>query len=218
MTDKSKISGHILVVDDVEDNQVILCRSLTRAGFTTAACSSGVDAIASISTDPPDLMMLDWMMPGLSGLDVLRAVRERYDANELPIIMCTARDESGWIGQAIEHGANDYVQKPVNMAIAIARITAQLERRAALRALSAVNRDLETALAQRTRALFDRSVSSSMHALAASPSPPSVDIAEILRLAAWLKSPDAADAVLLNACADSLMSAARRLSATDEAA
>jgi DNA-binding response OmpR family regulator len=218
MTDKTQIRGHIMVVDDVEDNQVILCRSLTRAGFTTVAYSSGVDAIAAISTEPPDLMMLDWMMPGLSGLDVLRAVRERFDANELPIIMCTARDESGWIGQAIEHGANDYVQKPVNMAIAIARITAQLERRAALRALSAVNRDLETALAQRTRALFDKHVDPATFALGASPLPLSADLAEILRLAAWLKSPDAADTVLLNACADSLMSAARRLSATNEAA
>lgn len=217
MSDKRQIRGHVMVVDDIEDNRIILCRSLARAGFTTIALGSGVEAIAAISTEPPDLMMLDWMMPGLSGLDVLKAVRERYDANELPIIMCTARDESGWIGQAIENGANDYVQKPVNMAIAIARISAQLERRAALRELSEVNRDLETALAQRTRALFGKQADGVMQA-AAAPAQPSADLAEIIRLAAWLKTPDASDAVLLNACADSLMSAVRRVCAADEAA
>jgi two-component system sensor histidine kinase/response regulator len=205
MTDKAKIRGHIMVVDDVEDNHVLLCRSLSRAGYSTVAHDNGVDAIAAISTEPPDLLLLDWMMPGLSGLDVLSAVRERYDANELPIIMCTARDESGSIGQAIEAGANDYLQKPVSMAIAIARITAQLERRAALRALSDMNRDLEEALAQRTRALLPKAAALRPDA--------SFDVQELLRLADWLRSGQASDPVLLSACADSITSAAHRLSA-----
>ncbi len=199
----------IMVVDDIEDNYVLLCRALTRAGFDTISHDNGVDAIATISVDPPDLLMLDWMMPNLSGLDVVHAVRERFSANELPIIMCTARDESISINQAIEAGANDYVQKPIDMAIAIARINAQLERRATQQALSEMNRDLEATLAQRTRALMERRRGPA--------TPPTSDAAreaeEILRLAAWLRTPEASsDPVLLNACADSLVSVACRLS------
>lgn len=200
--------GHIFVVDDVEDNHALLCRALRRAGFDATAFDNGVDAIAAISTTPPDLLMLDWMMPGLSGLEVLAAVRDRYNTNELPIIMCTARDESSSIRSALEAGANDYVQKPIDMPIAIARVNAQLERRAALQALAEVNRDLEATLAARTLALMGKGA----------PAPRDVrgditrDADEILRLADWLRSPQAlADPVLVSACADSLASVARRL-------
>src|SRR3954470_8350174 len=107
----------ILVVDDVEDNRVILQRHLLREGFDVSACDSGIAALAVVSTDPPDLVILDWMMPQLSGLDTLRAMREHYDANRLPVIMCTARDEESSIGSAFEAGANDYVQKPVRVPV-----------------------------------------------------------------------------------------------------
>jgi DNA-binding response OmpR family regulator len=197
--------GHIMIVDDIEDNHVLLSRALKRAGFKTEAYDNGVDAIASISSSPPDLLLLDWMMPGLSGMDVLCAVREHHNANELPIIMCTARDESSSIAQAIEAGANDYLQKPVDMPIAIARITSQLERRAALLTLADLNRNLEATLAKRTRALMERGGDNTSQ-------PGSVsEINEILRLADWLRTPEAQDSVMLAACADSLKSAARRL-------
>src|SRR3546814_11392469 len=75
------------------------------------------------------------MMPNLSGLDTLRAMREHYDLNQLPIIMCTARDEDSSIVDAIESGANDYIQKPIKMPVLIARMSAQLIRRAAMLAL-----------------------------------------------------------------------------------
>ena len=96
------------------------------------------------------------MMPNLSGLDTLKAIREHFDANQLPVIMCTARDEETSIGLAIEAGANDYVQKPVRMPVLLARISAQLIRKGAMEALGAVNHDLENALAQRTREYFER--------------------------------------------------------------
>ncbi len=145
----------ILVVDDVEDNRVILQRHLLREGFDVSACDSGIAALAVVSTDPPDLVILDWMMPQLSGLDTLRAMREHYDANRLPVIMCTARDEESSIGSAFEAGANDYVQKPVRVPVLLARIASQLIRKAATDALGAVNQDLEDTLAQRTRALLE---------------------------------------------------------------
>src|SRR3546814_13455898 len=93
------------------------------------------------------------MMPNLSGLDTLRAMREHYDLNQLPIIMCTARDEESSIVDAIESGANDYIQKPIKMPVLIARMSAQLMRRAAMAALDAATLDLAKPLATRTRAL-----------------------------------------------------------------
>lgn len=204
---------HILVVDDIEDNQILLCRALTRAGFTAEAIDNGVDTIARVSTNPPSLILLDWMMPGLTGIDVLLAIRERYDANELPVIMCTAREESSSISEALARGANDFLQKPVDMETTIARIRAQLDRKRALQSLSEINRDLEQTLAQRTRALIDNQEGS------AKPSEKlvgiaSTDIQELMRLADWLRgSDDTQDPTLLAACADSLTSIARRMAA-----
>ncbi|WP_324749275.1 response regulator [Sphingomonas sp. LY54] len=145
----------ILIVDDIEDNRVVLDRQLRRAGFDTSLCPDGISALSQISSNPPDLVILDWMMPNLSGLETLKAMREHYDLNRLPIIMCTARDEESSIVDAIEAGANDYIQKPIKMPVLLARISAQLMRRRAMAALGAVNADLEATLAQRTRELFE---------------------------------------------------------------
>ena len=148
--------SRILIVDDVEDNRMVLRRQLERAGFVTTVVEDGIAALAEVSANKPDLVGLDWMMPHLSGLDTLKGIREHYDENELPVIMCTARDEESSIGLAMDAGANDYVQKPVRMPVLLARISAQLIRKAAIEALGAVNNDLETTLAQRTKQLFQR--------------------------------------------------------------
>ena len=148
--------SRILIVDDVEDNRMVLRRQLERAGFVTTVVEDGIAALAEVSANKPDLVVLDWMMPHLSGLDTLKGIREHYDANELPVIMCTARDEESSIGVAMDAGANDYVQKPVRMPVMLARISAQLIRKAAIEALGAVNNDLETTLAQRTKQLFQQ--------------------------------------------------------------
>ena len=201
----------ILVVDDIEDNYELMERALTRAGYDVEVLDNGVDAIAHVSTNPPDLVLLDWMMPQLSGMDVLLAMRERYDANELPIVMCTAREEASSITAAIRSGANDYLQKPIEMSTALARIQAQLERRNALLSLSDINRDLEETLAQRTRALLgDRGKGEDLSTASIATS----DVQELLRLANWLReSEDRSDPTLLSACADSLTTIARRLAA-----
>ena len=150
------IGSRILIVDDVEDNRLVLDRQLRRNGFKTIMCDDGVAALAEITSNPPDLVLLDWMMPNLSGFDTLKAIREHYDANALPVIMCTARDEESSIGSAIEAGANDYVQKPIRMPVLLARISAQLIRKASADALGAVTLDLENTLANRTKAFFQR--------------------------------------------------------------
>lgn len=150
------VTGRILIVDDVEDNRIVLDRQLRRAGYETALCEDGVKALAAIGRQCPDLVLLDWMMPNLSGLDTLKAIRDHHDANALPVIMCTARDEESSIGSAIEAGANDYVQKPIRMPVLLARITAQLTRKAAVSAVNEMNVELEQTLAHRTRNFFDR--------------------------------------------------------------
>lgn len=148
--------NRILIVDDVEDNRAILARQLKRAGYDTCTCEDGRSALEMVSTNPPDLVLLDWMMPGLSGLETLKAMREHHDLNMLPVIMCTARDEESSIVNAIESGANDYIQKPIKMPVLLARISAQLMRKAAVAALGAANQDLEQTLAHRTRQLFEQ--------------------------------------------------------------
>ena len=158
ITNSSQAGGktRILIVDDVEDNRIVLKRQLERNGFETTLCEDGVAALAEVSANPPDLVILDWMMPVLSGLDTLKGIREHFDSNQLPVIMCTARDEESSIGVAMDAGANDYVQKPIRMPVLLARVSSQLIRKAAVEALGAVNEDLEATLAQRTRLLFEQ--------------------------------------------------------------
>ena len=73
--DTSQLAGRrILIVDDVEDNRVVLDRQLRKSGFETSLCSDGMAAVAEVSSNPPDLVLLDWMMPGLSGMETLTMI------------------------------------------------------------------------------------------------------------------------------------------------
>ncbi|MGZ8408795.1 MAG: response regulator transcription factor [Hyphomicrobium sp.] len=145
----------ILIVDDIEDNRAILDRHLKRAGFATRTCADGMEAIRLISSNPlPDLVLLDWMMPGISGLETLKTIRERYDANTLPVIMCTALGEESSVVVAIKEGANDFVMKPINFPILLARLKSQLLRKEAMATLQRENSDLEDTLVRRTRDLL----------------------------------------------------------------
>lgn len=146
----------ILIVDDVEDNRVVLDRHLRRSGFVTELCTDGVSALGQVSSpEPPDLVLLDWMMPGLSGLETLKAIRERYDENQMPVIMCTAIGEETSVVVAIQAGANDFVMKPINFPILMARLKSQLLRKTAIDMLQREKSDLETVLTQRTRDLIN---------------------------------------------------------------
>jgi len=146
----------ILIVDDVEDNRVVLDRHLRRSGFATELCCDGMTALSQISSaEPPDLILLDWMMPGLSGLETLKAIRERYDENQMPVIMCTAIGEETSVVVAIQAGANDFVMKPINFPILMARLRSQLMRKTAMDMLQREKADLENVLVQRTRDLIN---------------------------------------------------------------
>jgi diguanylate cyclase (GGDEF)-like protein/PAS domain S-box-containing protein len=128
-------SGSILVVDDNEMNRDVLSRRLQRQGYDVSLAENGRAALALLETTRVNLVLLDIEMPGLSGTQVLAAIRERHTAAELPVIMVTARQESQDIVEALGAGANDYVTKPIDFAVAVARIETQLARQQAEAAL-----------------------------------------------------------------------------------
>jgi serine/threonine protein kinase/CheY-like chemotaxis protein len=124
----------LLVVDDNEMNRDMLGRRLERKGYRVLSAESGARALEVVAREKVDLVLLDIEMPGLSGMDVLRRLRQTHGAAELPIIMATARSDSQDMVQALEAGANDYVVKPLDFPVVLARVEAQLRtRRAAAR-------------------------------------------------------------------------------------
>jgi serine/threonine protein kinase/CheY-like chemotaxis protein len=129
--------GKLLVVDDNEMNRDTLSRQLERAGYEVATAEEGIKALEMIDQQKFDLVLLDVMMPGLTGIELLKIVRADHPANELPIIMATARDKSENMVEALSLGANDYVTKPLDFPVVLARIEAHLKIKAAALAAKA---------------------------------------------------------------------------------
>ena len=121
----------LLVVDDSEMNRDMLRRRLERKGYRVITAENGEQALELVARETIDLVLLDVMMPGLSGLDVLRILRQTPAGKTLPVIMATAKSESTDIVEALDAGANDYVIKPLDVPVVIARIEAQLRSRPA---------------------------------------------------------------------------------------
>ena len=113
----------------------MLSERLLRSGFDVHTAATGPETLAKVAAASFDLILLDIQMPGMSGLDVLRAIRGRHSQAELPIIVVTGRTGTDDIVEVLGLGANDYVAKPVDLPIMIARIKTQLFRRQAERAL-----------------------------------------------------------------------------------
>src|SRR5262249_50357695 len=119
----------LLIVDDEESNRDMLSRRLQRNGFEVALAEDGPEALAAIEQQAPDIVLLDIRMPGMSGMDVLRAIGERHSPAELPVVMVTAEGQSSSIVEALQLGANDYLTKPVDMPVALARIRTILSQK-----------------------------------------------------------------------------------------
>lgn len=115
-----------MVVDDDQINSRILQQRLSKRGFSVTCVESGKECLEAIQNDIPDLILLDIVMPEMSGLQVLEYVRTVYSSIDIPIIMATAKTDVADIVEALKLGANDYIQKPVNIDIAEARINAQI--------------------------------------------------------------------------------------------
>jgi diguanylate cyclase (GGDEF)-like protein/PAS domain S-box-containing protein len=129
MPDAAIAKENLLVVDDEEMNRNLLSRRLERSGFHVEVATGGADALHKLSERAYDLILLDQMMPEKSGSEVLRELRTLHSASELPVIMVTAITDSGRVAEALDLGANDYITKPVDFTVALARIRAQLSRK-----------------------------------------------------------------------------------------
>jgi len=143
-------AGRILVVDDNEMNRDLLSRRLRRRGYAVETAADGERALAMVARGEPfDLVLLDIMMPGIDGYEVLDRIREGRGPMELPVVMATAKDESADIVRALELGANDYVVKPFDFPVVLARVRTQValkhSQEALGRAHDRMKRDLETA-------------------------------------------------------------------------
>jgi diguanylate cyclase (GGDEF)-like protein len=152
----------LLVVDDIADNRNILARRFQKRNFEIVEADCGMTALELIAAGSFDTILLDVMMPDMSGLEVLKRIRSGYSPEALPVIMVTANNQSSDVVEALELGANDYVAKPVEFAVALARVKAQVERKrtgealaVANMALNQVNEQLEQRVVDRTARLTE---------------------------------------------------------------
>lgn len=121
-------SSHILLADDDADIRDLVTFKLTQSGYTVEAYSDGASAWAAMTERPPRLALLDVMMPGLSGLDVLRKARESTATADVPVILLTARSRDADVADGFASGAADYVIKPFSPRELVHRVAALVGR------------------------------------------------------------------------------------------
>jgi diguanylate cyclase (GGDEF)-like protein/PAS domain S-box-containing protein len=124
-------SGYLLVVDDNESIRKLLCLHLERKGYRLVSAVEGRQALELVGQDNFDLVLLDIDMPGMSGLEVLKMIRQRYSSAELPVVMVTATTRSEEIVGALNLGASDYLTKPIDFPVALARINTLMSHKRA---------------------------------------------------------------------------------------
>lgn len=118
----------ILVVEDEPALVSLLRYNLQKAGFEVVDVRDGEEAMLALAERPVDLVLLDWMLPGLSGIEVCRRIRRRSETRSLPVIMLTARGEESDRVRGLDMGADDYIAKPFSYSELVARIHAVLRR------------------------------------------------------------------------------------------
>lgn len=123
-------TAHVLVVEDEKDISDLMGLHLRRDGHIVTSVEDGEEALALLSKNSYGLVVLDWMLPGLSGLELCKRIRSCYDTtvNRLPVLMVTARAHSSDIVLGLEMGADDFITKPFEVPILLARVRALLRR------------------------------------------------------------------------------------------
>lgn len=119
---------YVLIVEDEEAISLLLRYNLEAEGYRVGVCARGDEAEMMISEDQPDLLLLDWMLPGLSGIEICRRLRNRGETERMPILMLTARGEEQERIRGLATGADDYVVKPFSLPELTARVRALLRR------------------------------------------------------------------------------------------
>ena len=117
-----------MIVEDEQGLVTLLKYNLEKQGFETAVAMDGKVVMQTVATEHPDLILLDWMLPNVSGIDLCREIRQTHDIKNIPIIMLTARSEEADKVRGLSHGADDYMTKPFSVPELIARIQALLRR------------------------------------------------------------------------------------------
>ena len=118
----------VLVVEDETAQREVLAYNLEAEGFLVAKAASGDEALLLVKEVSPDIIVLDWMLPGVSGIEVCRRVKSRSETKAIPIIMLSARSEEVDRVRGLETGADDYVIKPYSVIELMARVRSQLRR------------------------------------------------------------------------------------------
>lgn len=118
----------VLLVEDEPAQREVLGYNLEADGFRVITASNGEEALLMVAETPPDIIVLDWMMPNVSGIEVCRQLKTRSETRSIPIIMLSARSEEVDRVRGLETGADDYVIKPYSLVELMARVRAQLRR------------------------------------------------------------------------------------------
>lgn len=134
-------SASILVVDDHEQNLELLEAYLEEVGCRVRTAKDGVEAMAEIELEPPDLIILDVMMPRMSGFQVCRQVKSNPKTRDIPVVMVTALSDVGDVERAVECGADDFLTKPVYKLELVTRAKSLLRYRLLKRQYDAIARD-----------------------------------------------------------------------------
>ena len=118
----------VLVVEDEPAQREVLAYNLEAEGFRVSRAADGEEALLLVDEDMPDIIVLDWMMPNVSGIEVCRRLKMRTDTRAIPVIMLSARSEEVDKVRGLETGADDYVVKPYSIVELMARVRSQLRR------------------------------------------------------------------------------------------
>lgn len=124
----SAVQPTVLVVEDELAQREVLAYNLEAEGFRVSKAENGDEAMLLVDEDKPDIIVLDWMMPNLSGIEVCRRLKTRPETRSIPIIMLSARSEEVDKVRGLETGADDYVVKPYSVVELMARVRSQLRR------------------------------------------------------------------------------------------
>ncbi len=122
------MGAKVLVVEDEEALSQLISYNLGKEGFHVAAVADGDEALMAVDEEKPDMVLLDWMLPNVTGVEICRQLRAQAATRSLPIIMLTARGEAEDRIRGLETGADDYVTKPFSMSELVARMRAVLRR------------------------------------------------------------------------------------------
>ena len=124
----SQSSPSVLVVEDEPAQREVLAYNLEAQGFRVSQADNGEEALLLVAEETPDLIVLDWMLPNVSGIEVCRRLKSRPETKSVPIIMLSARSEEVDLVRGLNAGADDYVVKPYSVAELMARVRTQLRR------------------------------------------------------------------------------------------